>query len=53
MLGNPVLDVASLDRLTIVEDLQDGKQEAIPGRHLAHSPRNITHARQAIRATDE
>ena len=47
------LDHHSEDRLTIVEDVQDGKQEAIPGRHLAYSPRNITHARQAIRATDE
>ena len=52
MLGDPILDVAGLDRLPIPEDLKDGKQKAIPGRHLAHCLRAITHARQVIRATE-
>ena len=52
MLGDPVLDVAGLDRLPVPEDLEDGKQEAVPGRHLAHGLRAIAHARQAIRATE-
>ena len=52
MLGDPVLDVAGLDRLPIPEDLKDGKQEAIPSWHLARGLRAIIHARQAIRATE-
>jgi hypothetical protein len=52
VLGDPVLDVAGLDRLPIPEDLKDGKQEAIPSWHLAHGLRAIIHARQAIRATE-
>src|SRR6185312_3071017 len=53
VLGDPVLDVAGLDRLPVPEDLEDGKQEAVPSRHLAHGLRAIAHARQAIRATKD